>query len=353
MVRSIPQLESLRDAWDDLAARVESPLVEHDWFLSCAEALHREEDLRIVTTRAGGVLSGAAPLAREDGRLVILGSAALYEPADWLFASEDALSDLVDQATAAGRPMILRRMRADSEVAGALSRLPRRRALVAARPSADSLAVNTRGAWDTYHAGLSSRITSNLQRLRRKAEKALGPVTFLRHVPAPGEIDRYLEVFTAVEASGWKGRRGSSLASRADLRDFFRRYCRRAAARGRLRISTLSFGTRVGAVELSIEAYRRAWQLKIGYEESLAGYYPGLQLTEASIRSAFELGLEAYEFLGVAEEWERHWRPEARRYRGLAVYPVTVGGLTHACRDAAGAVWRKVQRPGAWLHGTS
>jgi hypothetical protein len=55
-------------------------------------------------------------------------------------------------------------------------------------------------------------------------------------------------------------------------------------------VTTLSFGSNVAAVELSVEAYRRMWQLKIGSNDALAKFYPGLHLTEASIRSAFERG---------------------------------------------------------------
>ncbi len=347
MVRSIQQLESLREAWDALAAPFQSPLLDHDWFTSSAAAFHRDQDLRILATWDGGTLTGVAPLVRERGRLVVLGGSHLHEPTDWLFSSDQALDELVELALEMGEPMILQRMPVDSSASIALSRLSRRRALSVVRPSADSLAVNTRGRWDSYYAGLSSRITSNLRRLRRKAEKMLGPMTVVQHQPMPSEVDAQLETVMAVEGSGWKGRRGSSLGARPDLRDFFRRYCHLAAAKNRLRVSTLRFGEHVAAVELSVEAYRRMWQLKIGYQESLAPFYPGLHLTEMSIRSSFERGLDAYEFLGSAAAWEERWRPETRGHRLVAVYPVTAPGLVGACQDVAGALWRRLRGPGA------
>lgn len=339
-------LDSLSEAWDALAAGSRSPLLDHDWFMSCAEAFHREGDLRVVTTWRGNTLTGVAPLVCEGGRLTILGSSRLYEPADWLYSSREALPELVDRVLALRQPIVLHRIPADSLVARAFASLSAWRAVSAVHASADTLAVNTRGSWEAYYAGLSSRITSNLRRLRRKAEKAMGPMTVVQAIPTPAEVDAHLETVVAIEGSGWKGRRGSSLGARADLRDFFRRYCWRASEKGRLRVSTLSFGTRTAAVELSVEAYRRLWQLKIGYQESVAQYYPGLHLTEASIRSAFAQGLESYEFLGSAAEWEERWRPEARRYRAIAVYPVTVTGLMGACGDVAGALWRRVGRRG-------
>ncbi len=240
--------------------------------------------------------------------------------------------------------MILQRIPAGSTLCNVLATFPRHRALTVVRSTAASLAVPTRGTWDDYYASLSSQITSNLPRVRKKAEKALGPMTVERLDPKPSEVDELLESVVAVEASGWKGRRGSALASRADLRGFFRCYCHRAAEKGRLRVSRLSFGSHVAAVELSLEAYARMWQLKIGYQHQLASFYPGLHLTESSIRSTFERGLDAYEFLGSATAWEENWRPEMRRYQTLAVYPVTAGGLVGACRDLVSALWRHAHR---------
>ena len=150
-----------------------------------------------------------------------------------------------------------------------------------------------------------------------------------------------LESFVAIEGSGWKGRRGSDLGSRADLRTFFRSYAHRAAGRGRLQVARLRFGSQVAAAELSVAAYGRMWQLKIGYHEALSAYYPGLHLTSASIEDAFLRGLEAYEFLGSAAPWETRWNPEVRRFQTVVAYPVTAAGLVGAGRDVAASLLRR------------
>lgn len=343
MVRSIRQLEALRDDWDALAARFETPLLDHDWFLSCAEAFHRDADLRIMTVRRGSSLEAVAPMVREDrlgGRhLILLGASRLYEPSGWLYADARALGELAAEATALGEPLVLQRVPADSPMIAALRSLPRTVSI--ARGTSTALGVDVGTTWEAYHSGLSSRITENLRRLGRKAERAVGP----RHVvctrPTPADVDDLLEQVVKVEGSGWKSRAASSLSRRTDLRDFFRRYSHRAAAAGRLRVATLSFGSVVAAVELSVEAYQRLWQLKIGYSEALAAYYPGLQLTEASIREAFERGLRSYEFLGSAALWEERWGPAVRSYRTLALYPYGVKSLLTGCRDLATLMWNR------------
>jgi len=353
ILRSHASLEALRDDWNALAASWRTPLLDHEWFASCSEALHPGADLRVVVGRQAGAVEGIAPLVLEETaagrRLTLLGTSRLFEPSGWLYGSSGVLGTLLGPALGCGAPMLLPRVAAGSPLCREITGLTRGRGIAVVRDTAPSFAVPTRGSWTAYYQTLSSRITTNLPRLRRKAERELGPMQAVDRNPSRQEVDALLETLIAVEHSGWKGRRGSSLASRQDLQRFFRAYCQRAAAKRQLRVSTLSFGSQIAAVELSIDAYDRLWQLKIGYHEAVAEYYPGLHLTQHSIRTAFDRGLEAYEFLGGAESWEERWRPERRPYQTLLVYPFSASGVVGACRDFAGAMLRRAQtvvRPG-------
>ncbi len=343
MIRSIPQLESLRDEWDALAAPRRSPLLEHDWFLSCAEAFHVNHGLSIVTVRDRDRLVGVAPLVEETmpagRRLTLLGASTLYEPCDWLHETAEVAAVLADQVLTIGAPLVLQRL---PEGSATVLAMRTRRCLTVVRDTAPSLGVCTQGSWASYLHGLSGQIRSNLKRVRRKAEAALGPMTVDRVHPGTSEVDDLLESFMAIEGSGWKGRRGSDLGSRPDLRAFFRGYARRAAGRGRLQVARLKFGSQLAAAELSVAAYSRMWQLKIGYHDAVSAYYPGLHLTAASIEDAFAQGLESYEFLGSAASWEERWHPEIRQFQTVVAYPLTPAGLIGAGRDLAGALRRRV-----------
>jgi CelD/BcsL family acetyltransferase involved in cellulose biosynthesis len=348
IVRTIEQLSALSDGWRALAPWSGSPLVDYDWFLSCAEVFHRDGTLRVVVVRSAGGIDAIAPLAVDmtpsGPHLTIPGASRLHEPGGWLFTSDAALVTLADAVTRLRMPLLLHRIPAGSPLCDALPKLNRHRALTVVREAAPSFAVAVGRSWDEYYDRLSSRITRNLPRVRRKAERALGPMKLQQVAPSPGHVDALLDTLVKIEGSGWKGRRGSSLAGRPELHEFFRRYCRRAAAAGTLRVATLHFGSDIGAMELAVESRNRWWQLKIGYNDGLAAYYPGLHLTEAAIRSAFERGLDAYEFLGSAEAWEEAWRPETREYRTVVAYPLSLGGVVGACRDIAGVLLRRSTR---------
>jgi CelD/BcsL family acetyltransferase involved in cellulose biosynthesis len=346
-IDSLDGLATLRDEWNALAERCRAPLLDHDWCMSCAETLHGDQPLGVATIREAGALEGVAPLVVESTawgpRLTLLGAARLYEPGGWLYSSERILTQLANAVTELGPPLLLLRVPAESAICAVLPRITRHRGVTVVRATAPSLAVPTKGSWTEYYGRLSSRVTSNLPRVQRKGEQRLGPMEIARFSPDPEETHALLDTFVAVEDSGWKGRQGSSLKRQPDLHEFFRRYCRRAAARRRLRMTTLSFGGRVAAVELALEACGRHWQLKIGYLDEFAAYYPGLQLIKGSIRAAFDAGLEAYEFLGSAASWEQPWQPEVREYRTIACYPLSVVGMKIACGDVASAVRRRAR----------
>ena len=221
LIRSLEEIRGLRQGWDALAAESCSPLLEYDWFLSCAETFHREADIRVAAAFRSGVLEGVAPLAFEatpfGPRLTLLGASQLHEPGGWVFRSEAVLGALVEEVMKLGYPLMLQRVAGDSALCRIVPQLLRHRALSVVRQTAPSLGVATAGSWDQYYQGLSSRITSNLPRIRRKAERTLGRMEVAESVPTTSEVDGLLETLVAVEGSGWKGRRGSSLSHRADL----------------------------------------------------------------------------------------------------------------------------------------
>jgi len=348
VVTSIDGIQALRSEWEPLASLAGSPMLDHEWVISCAEALHEERQLRLVVTRARGTLSGVAPLVLEVGgpgrHLVLLGGSRLYEPGGWLFSTEAALAELTAAVIDLGAPLLLHRIPSDARLAGSLTALPRTRGVTILRRASPSLAVNTSGTWSDYCSRLSRRTLRKFSDGIVAAERALGPAHIEQLQPGPADVGPLLEMFAELELSGWKGRQGSSIGQRQDLARFLEVYCRRAAERRELRIMMLSFGSQVAAAEISVDAYGRRWGLKIAFREALAVYAPGLQVVHASIRAAFEGGMTAYEFLGSAEEWQHRWRPETREYQMILTYPWSLPGLFGVCRDSGTALWRRVAR---------
>jgi CelD/BcsL family acetyltransferase involved in cellulose biosynthesis len=102
----------------------------------------------------------------------------------------------------------------------------------------------------------------------------------------PADVRAAVEAFLALEASGWKARRGTSILSSARDAAFFRILTRSLALRGQMEVHLLEAGGRVAAAGLVLSAGRHAWFLKMAYDEEMAQHAPGASLT-------FEVGLSA------------------------------------------------------------
>jgi CelD/BcsL family acetyltransferase involved in cellulose biosynthesis len=351
-VRSLAALRTLQADWEAMEGRCGTPLLGFAWFLSAAESLYDERQLRIEVARSAGEVTGIAPLLEEptEGgtRLTLLGTSRLFEPSDWLCADATTARALANQALEAGPPLLLERVPTTSCLCTLLPSISRS-GISISRVATPSLAVDTSGPWDRYAARLSASHTARLARLRRKAERDFGRVVIEAAALDPADVEPALERFVALEATGWKAREGSALGQQRQLFDFYRRYGRRAAAAGTFRVSTLMFGSNAAAMEIVVDAFNRRWQLKIAYDEGVARYAPGLQLVHHTVADSFARDLTAYEFLGVAEPWEQRWLPEPREYQKLMLYPASVRGAVEAIQDVTAFAWRRARRQAAAL----
>ena len=338
VVRTMEAFAALAGEWDALAARHRQPLLEHDWFLSCARALHRPDALRVVAVREGGVLCAAAPLAvrRERGieRLELLGMRVLNEPSGVIYRDEAALAALFDAVRRLGLPVVLQRVDEASPVERVAREALGSRSWLIGKATGPTVRVPLDSEWATFQARLSGRFRKWLRRARTLAE-AEGPVRIDKIEPDAGAVDGHLAAFATLEAAGWKGRRQSALLMKAGLGAFFTDYARRAAGRGTLRIWYLHVGARLAAAQVSLEAHGVLWVLKIAYDETLARLSPGLQLTSAVLEDAVRLRLTACEFIGSADEWKQRWRGELRGLRLVLIYPRSPRGAAALAVDAA------------------
>ncbi|MGH2248819.1 GNAT family N-acetyltransferase, partial [Enterococcus faecalis] len=80
----------------------------------------------------------------------------------------------------------------------------------------------------------------------------------------PSELKRDLGLFLALEASGWKARRGTALAQPEGDAAFVRRAVYDAAARGNCEILTLHAGETPVASAIVLRHLDRAFYFKLG-----------------------------------------------------------------------------------------
>jgi hypothetical protein len=119
-----------------------------------------------------------------------------------------------------------------------------------------------------------------LKELRRQRSRLgqHGAVTF-EVARTPEDVAAAIEGFLTLEASGWKGRRGTALAQDAGDASFIRRASVALSETGQCQIVTLRAGTTPVAAAIVLRHQDRAFFFKIGIDEQFAKFSPGAQLS--------------------------------------------------------------------------
>ncbi|MDE5440667.1 GNAT family N-acetyltransferase [Bradyrhizobium sp. CSA207] len=124
---------------------------------------------------------------------------------------------------------------------------------------------------------LGAKKLKELRRQRHRLEEH-GPIVF-DIARRPDEIGPALETFLQLEASGWKGKRGTALLQNAGDATFIRRAVPALAETAQCEIVTLRAGTTPVAAGIVLRHQDRAFFFKLGIDERFAKYSPGVQLT--------------------------------------------------------------------------
>ncbi|UWU66755.1 GNAT family N-acetyltransferase [Bradyrhizobium sp. NC92] len=124
---------------------------------------------------------------------------------------------------------------------------------------------------------LGAKKLKELRRQRHRLEEH-GPVVF-EIARSSDEIGPALESFLQLEASGWKGKRGTALVQHAGDATFIRRAVPALAEAAQCEIVTLRAGATPIAAGIVLRHQDRAFFFKLGIGERFAKYSPGVQLT--------------------------------------------------------------------------
>ena len=332
VVSTLSRLAAMGAEWNALADRYPTPLLRHDWFLACAQAFGRDCELAVHVARDAGRARAIAPLVVDRSgrvpRLTYLGHQAT-EPEAFLSDSPDALASLCTTILRTGLPIVLKRLGAGSDEARLLGALPATRGFLLPRPDSTRTAfAPLENTPEALEAKMSRHARSHVRQPRRAMQKAGGAVVFEAVTPDESSIGANLELLFRIEAAGWKSRNGTAIVQSDAMLRFYSAYGRAAARAGRLRLFFLKAGEATVAAQLHVEFAKRLWCLKIGHDEAWSRFSPGRVLTHDILRYGCERGLEALEFLGVAEDWQRRWPIVLRQHSTLRYYPLSVrGGL--------------------------
>lgn len=319
-------LERVAAEWDALSEHARlSPFMTREW----SEAWHAAfgtGELLLATLRRDGRLAAVMPLQATRGRL--------RSPTNWHTpvygvsavdprASRELLERLLWQERCSVELWFLASEEGMPKVAEAAADSVGRTLLH--RPIMSSPYIELEGSYADFLA----RLSKNRRKGLRRSERLLaddGSVT-LDVEAGEGPVAARLEEALAVEASGWKGRRGTAITSRPETLAFYRDIVRRAADHGWLRLATLRLDGRPIAFDLGLEAHGTWHSLKAGYDESFARRGPGGVLLARLVERGYSAGLQRFDLLGEADEFKTAWTDLANERHWLRVFgPGVIGG---------------------------
>jgi CelD/BcsL family acetyltransferase involved in cellulose biosynthesis len=316
--------------WPAETSGLKSPTYEYAWFSACADAFYQTSDQRLITIGNSERLQAVAPLYTVKKKGItwqeIMGVAKLHEPGGLIYADEQSLTLLCKSIVAERTPTLFGRLPAEDPSIGVFVKLATKRGFVLKIKNNGSPYVTITSSWDEYLSRLSSRRKQDYRRARRRlADQGEVSVDFYR--PALEDLEPLLEEAFRVEQANWKGRNGSAINCRPDLKRFFVAYFKRLCESGKLIISALRLDGEMIAVQMLAERENRWWILKIGYDDRWAKYSPGMQLMFETVREAFERKLAGFEFLGAEEQWIDIWPHDTHDFTSLVYFPYNISGL--------------------------
>jgi CelD/BcsL family acetyltransferase involved in cellulose biosynthesis len=124
--------------------------------------------------------------------------------------------------------------------------------------------------------GLGAKKLKELRRQRHRLSE-VGALNFTV-AKTSDEVARAIELFLALEAGGWKGKRGTALMQHDGDAAFIRHAARELAARGQCEIAVLAAGATPVAAGIVLKHDTRAFWFKLGVDERFAKLSPGVQL---------------------------------------------------------------------------
>lgn len=193
----------------------------------------------------------------------------------------------------------------DSVAAYALQQGPRLMSFSAF--SKRSNQVNCRMPYEKMAENFKSGFRRNLRRLHRRAQE-LGRLQFTSYQTVP-DIQRHFHELLEVEASGWKGEKGTQTAiacEQATLR-FYQKIVEQFGAAGQCWLNLLTLNDKCIAAQLCLVADGMLHILKIGFDESHAAIAPGnLLLDELFQQCTADDRVHGVSFV-TGREWNFLW----------------------------------------------
>jgi CelD/BcsL family acetyltransferase involved in cellulose biosynthesis len=316
-VHQATRFAELAEEWDRVAARNGSPFADHAWFQAWWEAFGTGE-LAVCVLWEGERLQAALPLYAHRGR--VAGLANYHTPTFAVPARDgEALRTVLDEALRRpdGELALHPVDTADALHDTLVDAAQRERRVLLVEQLHRSPRVDTGGDFESFIRDRGRRFKDIPRRWRKLNREHEVRFSFAEPFES---LEEELERGYAVEASGWKGHKGTAILSSPRTRSFYTAVARAYHSRGELRLIWLTIDGQPAAFSFCVERSSRLYCLKIGIDDRFRPLAPGVLIDYCTVERCFEQGLGRYELLGADEPYKRYFATAYTDYVRLRGY---------------------------------
>ncbi len=352
------ELEALRPAWNDLAARSARPslYLTHEWMTDwwrSGGAIGRE--LFVLLARRKGEIAGIAPLVRIRRGVPGFGTTRLelMTMATYAYSPRNLSASL--ECIAAGGDTAPIRAIADflaghgdewdyirihplpegSETLAEFTRWAKSRGYpFNARPVLANAVIDLPGDWEAYLRTLSPGFRKKLRRYANNIDRAGG--FSVCEVTAVDDLEALLDQMADIESRSWKQTGGVGLG-RPEVRRAYESQMRIALGIGGLSLWFLERGGKKIAFDLGIRYLDSVESLRGSYDRAFEEFSPGNHLIACELRAFAGRGVRRVNFLWGDLTYKLRWTKKTEAGHELYLFNRTARGrILHAAYVRSG-----------------
>ena len=342
---------ALRSAWNVLYRRTRrpSPFLTHEWFDAAWQWRRQGAELYVLCCMRGNELIGVLPLLRPTsprgaaGRELEFLAVPDTQVCDALAADADRLpvaSALADELVRRQRDWdaVVLRYLPDGTIALTELRqaLSHRGLRCDVRQATRNPWIALDSSWETYYSTRSRRLKKAINLASNRLSKA-GDIELRWLQPGEGdaaEVDRQVDLITAISARSWKTRTGNSLDN-AGPQAFVRCLSQHAHRMNCLSVWLLTLDKVPVAMELQLIDDGCVFALRSDFDAAYESISPGSHLNRQMLARLFGRGLRRY-LMGPGENvYKYRWADESETVSTMTIYGHSMRGRWLAARELA------------------
>lgn len=172
--------------------------------------------------------------------------------------------------------------------------------------------------WENYFNSRSGNFRSFIKRKTKKLSQQ-GDLRFETFTQVE-EVNELQKRLFSVADKGWAAKQETAISSTPASRSFYEGLTKLANQKGWLYCNTLSLNGVPIAFEYNLQYNQKIYNLKLGFDEKLSDYSPGIILKSYVLQEVFTRGFREYDFSGEDERYKMQFANRMRRHLRVFIF---------------------------------